>query len=184
MGYPLDFVPELLVLGLLYSPQAKGEEALVESLERSFGPIRRRGPSFPFPWSGYYDEEMGGRPRRSFLSFERLLDPSTLAQIKLATNDIEASFSESGSRRFNIDPGLLSLGRFVLATTKDRPHRIPLGQGIYGELTLIFENGEYRALPWTYPDWASEEHRSLLAAYREDLKLGLRSLKREVGSGA
>jgi len=179
MGSPLEFSPELLVLGLLHSPLAIGDEALAESLERSFGPIRRRGPDLPFPWSGYYDEEMGGRPRRSFLSFERLVDPSTLARIKLATNDIEASFSESGSRRINIDPGLLSLGRFALATTKERPHRIPLGLGIFGELTLIYEKGEYRALPWTYPDWASAEYRSLLAAFREDLKLELRRMKRE-----
>ncbi|NJL72166.1 MAG: DUF4416 family protein, partial [Candidatus Competibacteraceae bacterium] len=27
--------------------------------------------------------------------------------------------------------------------------RIPLGEGIYGELTLIYEKKDYRALPWT-----------------------------------
>jgi hypothetical protein len=184
MGFPRDFAPELLVIGYLYSPLASGDGAFVDSLARAFGPVRRRGPDLAFPWSGYYDQEMGGRPRRSFLSFERIVDPAALSDIKLATNELEGAFSSSGSRRFNLDPGLLGLGRFVLATTKDGPHRIPLGKGIYGDLTLIYERGEYRALPWTYSDWASVEYRSFLSACRDDLKVELRSVKRRDGSSA
>ena len=117
----------------------------------------------------------GGRPRRSFLSFERLVDPAELADIKVWTNDLERSYAVEGCRGVNLDPGLLSLSRFVLATTKDRPQRVALSRGIYADLTLVYENGDYRPLPWTYPDWASEEYRSRLGKLRENLKIELRS---------
>ena len=37
-----------------------------------------------------------------------------------------------------------------------------LSRGIYADLTSVYENGDYRPLPWTYPDWASEEYRACL----------------------
>jgi len=33
----------------------------------------------------------------------------------------------------NIDPGYISLGKLVLASTKDHAHRLYLGEGVYGE---------------------------------------------------
>ncbi len=47
----------------------------------------------------------------------------------------------------------MTLSTFVLATTKAHAHRIYLGRGIYAEATLLFENGAWRAQPWTYPDY-------------------------------
>jgi hypothetical protein len=149
-------------------------DAVLGALEERFGPADMRGPELPFPWSSYYDEEMGGRPTRNFLSFPRLVDPGDLAAIKIWTNALELSLATGGRRKINLDPGLLSLSRFALATTKDRPHRIPLSDGIYAEVTLIYERGDYRPLPWTYPDWASEEYRSLLRTLRARLRGELR----------
>ncbi len=166
------FEPEQLIIGILGSPEAgeADEERLGRELESRFGGFEY-GPRLPFPWSGYYDEEMGGRPRRCFASFAESVDPSALASIKVETNRLESLFSRPcGGRLFNLDPGLLSLPRFVLATTKQRPHRLPLSQGIYGELTLIYESGEYKALAWTYPDWASDEYRAYLGTLRASIK--------------
>jgi hypothetical protein len=53
----------------------------------------------------------------------------------------------------NLDPGVLSLGKFVLATTKDQAHRVYLGDGIFAEVTLRFEAGAFRPWPWTYADY-------------------------------
>jgi hypothetical protein len=169
MGKTSSFPPERLVLGILSSPEARGAGELERELSSRFGPFER-GPELPFPWSGYYDAEMGGRPARSFAAFARLVDPSTLPDIKKWTNELELRLARAGGGRlYNLDPGLLSLPRFVLATTKARPHRIPLGSGIYGELTLMFDSGDYRPLPWTYPDWASEEYRAYLRGLRKEL---------------
>ncbi len=37
---------------------------------------------------------------------------------------------------------------------------------MFADLTLVFRNGEYRPLPWTYPDYASDEIRDLLREIR------------------
>jgi len=172
MGRQRAFEPERLLIGILISPEAGSgdEESLARELRSRFGDFEP-GPRLPFSWSSYYDEEMGGRPSRRFASFERSVDPSALASIKSATNEIELRFSRpGGGRLFNLDPGLLSLTRFVLATTKERPHRLPLAEGIFGELTLVYESGEYRALGWTYPDWASSEYRAYLGELRAEIK--------------
>ena len=56
----------------------------------------------------------------------------------------------------NIDPGYLLHERFVLATGKNYSHRIYIGKGIYADLTLMYTKGKFEPLPWTYPDYASE----------------------------
>jgi hypothetical protein len=72
-----------------------------------------------------------------------------------------------GDRRLlNLDPGYISLGKLVLATTKDYSHRLYLGQGIYGEVTLYYRHGAFHPWEWTYPDYASERYCQLFAAIR------------------
>jgi hypothetical protein len=62
----------------------------------------------------------------------------------------------------------------VLATTKDGSHRIPLRDGIYAEVTLVFERGDFRPLPWTYPDYRTEGCRSVLKAIRDGYRQRIR----------
>jgi hypothetical protein len=178
MGTASGFEPERLVIALLYAP---GTELgpLRSAFEGELGPVDYVGPELPFEWTDYYEAEMGAGLRRGFLSFGRLVDPSRLAELKLWTNELEARLARGGGRRVNIDPGLISLGRFSLATTKERSHRIPLEKGIYAELTLVYEKGEFLPLPWTYADWASPEYRAVLAELRERYRLERRAaLKR------
>ncbi|MDX9784733.1 MAG: DUF4416 family protein [Spirochaetia bacterium] len=167
MGKNKAFGREILVMGLLsVLERPEDEQALNAALEQRFGSIRTHTRQELFQWTDYYNSEMGQPIWRSYIEFETLVDPSTLADIKRATNDIEERFALEGRRRVNLDPGLLAPGRFVLATTKDRAHRLALKDGIYAELTLIYEKKFFHALPWTYPDWASEPVRLLLAGWR------------------
>lgn len=165
MGIAKSFSGELLVVGVLLSHGMDGG-AVLDALASEFGPIAEASPEASFAWTRYYDAEMGEGIRRLYLLFSTPVDPSELAGIKTKTNRIEASLSEGGLRRANLDPGLLAPGRFVLATTKDRAHRIALRDGIYAELTLIYERGSFRSLPWTYPDWASPPVVELLGRWR------------------
>ena len=170
MGSIRAFQEARLVIGVLGSPLSAFPAALRSELEALFGTAEALGADLDFRWSAYYDAEMGGRPRRSFLAFADLVDPGELAAIKTRTNLLEEAFAVDGRRRFNLDPGLLSLTSFVLATTKARPQRVPLSAGIYADLALVYEAGDYRPLPWTYPDWAREEYRARLRPLREGLK--------------
>jgi hypothetical protein len=76
----------------------------------------------------------------------------------------------------NLDPGLLGQANLVLATTKNRAHRIPLSEGIYAELTLMYANKQFKSFPWTYADYTSEEVKLLFASWREQYR---RQLKQE-----
>jgi hypothetical protein len=58
----------------------------------------------------------------------------------------------------------------VLASCKDYSHRLYLGDGVYGELTLIFEHGAWRAMPWTYPDYRTEAYQAFFSRVRNDVK--------------
>ena len=113
---------------------------------------------------------MGPDLTKRLVSFERKIDPQTLPSVKRRTNEIEAESAVSGRRRINLDPGILDLNRFILATTKNRGHRIPLSDGIYGELTLLFVRGAFRPLPWTYADYRSESVQNDLKKIRLTLK--------------
>lgn len=168
MGSERPFAKERLVIGVLRSP-CFARTRIEEGLGSLFGEIDFRGPEVPFEWSNYYEAEMGPGLLRTFWSFSGLVDPSRLPEIKRRTDALELSWAEGGLRQVNLDPGLLSLGRFSLATTKGRPHRLPLSDGIYAELTLLYESGAYRPLPWTYPDWQSPASLAVLDELRKRL---------------
>jgi len=126
--------------------------------------------SSPFTYTTYYNNEMGPGIRRQMAGFLNPVALETLPDIKLRTNQIEIGLSSKGKRRVNIDPGLLSPERFVLATGKNFTHRIYLRDGIYADLTLIYEKGGYRPLPWTYPDCRESEFLHYLQVLRKKLK--------------
>jgi hypothetical protein len=165
MGIARQFTPEKLVMGILISAPEKREE-LFSALTESWGPRDYQSAPIPFTFTDYYDEEMGGPIERQFIAFRDLVDPATLADIKIRTNALEERFRDAGGRRVNLDPGLMALPRFTLATTKENAHRIPLTRGIYAEVTLLYGKGGFHALPWTYPDFRSDEYLSILNEIR------------------
>ena len=168
MGAALEFEKEKLIIGFIYSTDENYERAL-KIMTDKFGPVDFETEEFSFTneFSDYYDEELGGEAKRRILSFERLVDPSCQADIKTFTNSVEANFSIEGNRKVNLDPGFLSHGRLLLATTKKTGFRIPLKDGIYTELTLFYARGAWQKLPWTYRDYQSERVQSFLTKVRK-----------------
>ena len=167
------FTPHRLILGLLISPDVSLDQVL-DDLTGCFGPLLEQSDQHRFTYTDYYNQEMSGEPYRSYLCFSRLVDPSTLAAIKQQTNKLEDHYRKDGGRRVNLDPGTLSLANVILATTKGRAHRIPLSQGIYAELTLLYANKSYQCFPWTYQDYASKKVQTLLLQWREQYKKQLK----------
>lgn len=177
MGDTAAFIPEKLVVGILVNPKKTGVRPVREALEKRFGPADYFSPEIVFDFTDYYEGEMGAPLSRYFASFERCVNPETLAAIKLKTNRLEKEWhDEKGNRSVNLDPGLLTEARLTLASTKNNAHRIPLDRGIYAELTLLFRRGEWTAMPWTYPDFRTEEYAKVLNTvrerYREQLRRG------------
>jgi len=177
MSIPTAPLPAKLVCSVLSADLASLWPTVVTELEALFGPTDSVSEELPFDFTAYYDRELGTPIARRFLSFARLLPQDGLIAAKLATNALETRLAgPDGRRRVNCDPGLLTQERLVLATGKNFTHRIYLGQGLFADLTLVFQAGSWQTLPWTFPDYASPALRGILTAIRNRYRQDLREL--------
>src|SRR4030042_848311 len=149
---------------------------VIQRLCDCFGPPDLVGPWWPFNLTDYYHREMGTPLGRILVAFLHLADPGQLAHWKVFTNQVEARFSLGGRRLVNLDPGLVAREKLVLATGKNYTHRLYLDHGIYGDLTLVFAQGKYQPLPWSYPDYARGELPELLERVRRKYLWQLKEL--------
>lgn len=166
MGKITKPLPAKLIIGLIYRQGPLKNKAL-GFLKKKFGKIDFLSRPMGFNYTDYYYPEFGKPLKRMFVSFARLLSEDSLSAVKLYTNKLEELFSLKGKRGINIDPGFLSPGKLVLATTKDNVHRIYLGKGIFAEVTLFYQAGTYRPWPWTYPDYQSKQYLDIFNAIRK-----------------
>lgn len=162
-----------LFMSIIYTDELSFESAIFNLIER-YGPLDFVSKEMPFIYTDYYEKEMGPGLRRRFLTFRNLIYPDEIINCKLFTTEVEKRYvKENCGRRVNIDPGILSLERLILASRKNFTHRVYLGKGVYADLTLIFKKGSFRSLEWTYPDYRSEEVIKMLNRIRELYKLQL-----------
>jgi len=165
MSTPCGLKPAKLVIGCFTKDMdILGEVAA--RLSESFGLPDVISRWLPFEHTDYYTSEMGSPLFRRLMAFRELIHQDALPDIKLFTNDLEGQFSTLGKRLVNIDPGYLLAERFVLVTGKNYTHRIYLREGIYADLTLIYQKGRFRPLDWTYPDYAGDAMRAFLGSVR------------------
>jgi hypothetical protein len=150
---------------------------LCQSLEERFGAIELSSDVMNFNFTKYYEPEMGPGLKRQFVGFRDLVSPDDLPEIKLFTNSLEKKLAERGRRLVNLDPGYLTGAKVVLVTTKDFAHRLYLGCGIYGEVTMLFQRGRFTPLPWTYPDYRSESYHRFFRELRDRYMLQLKSAR-------
>ncbi|OGX32210.1 MAG: hypothetical protein A3G37_00630 [Omnitrophica WOR_2 bacterium RIFCSPLOWO2_12_FULL_46_30] len=154
-----------LIIGLIYKQNAVKDKVL-DILKRRFGEIDFLSRELDFDYTDYYYPELGRPLKRIFLSFKQLLSEDKLSEIKLYTNKLEERSSRKQKRQINIDPGFLSSGKLILATTKDYSHRVYLGKGIFAEATLFYKDAAFRPWPWTYPDYQSKEYADIFNIIR------------------
>jgi hypothetical protein len=161
--------PVKLVVGLLSSDRNLLEQAL-SALAEGFGTVTVKSPEIPFSFTDYYEKEMGPDLIRQWVGFHGLIESEQLADFKQTTGLLEKRFiGPSNKRRVNLDPGMLSLHNFVLASTKGFAHRIYMHGGIYADLALIFQSGKFQPLPWTYPDYQTPVCQEFLMRCRKEL---------------
>ncbi|HMO12516.1 MAG TPA: DUF4416 family protein [Pirellulaceae bacterium] len=159
MVVPRNHEPVLLICAMFSQDTSALDWAESHLVER-YGQITERTSDQPFDQTRYYEREMGKQLVKRLIAFESLVDPGLLPAIKLAAIDLETRIKQAhewpNQRPLNVDPGYLTEAKLVLATTKDRDHRIYLGQGIFGEITLYFQQHRWNASRWTYPDYQTE----------------------------
>ena len=167
MGEPNEPEDVKLITGMLTN-RLKLFDVTRELLVEEFGPVDSESEILDFNYTDYYEKEFGIGIKRKFISFKNFIRQDAFASIKIITNRIEKEFLEisSHNRQINIDPGYISPGKFVLASTKDYQHRIYLGNGIYAELTLRFRKGTFEDLEWTYPDYRTPAYIRVFNQFR------------------
>lgn len=147
--------------------------------EKYWGPVALASPQFDFTETAFYEKTMGSGLKKMFLVFEQLQDSAALIDWKLASNQWEEEYAadakQSEPRPLNLDPGYLTEAKLVLASTKDRDHRLYLGRGIFAEGTLIFRQGKWENRPWTYPDYQREDYHQFFTRCRDYLRSRFRS---------
>jgi hypothetical protein len=155
-----------------------------DGLSGLFGPIDLRSDQFPFDSTHYYDKEMGAPLQRCFFSFTDLTDPLRIGEAKIATNEIEIQLAQEQHavpRPVNLDPGYMEESKIVLASTKNFYHRIMVSRGIYAEVTMHFEGGNWRCLPWTFPDFRTGRYHPFFTGMRQLYRRQLKTMEHESG---
>jgi hypothetical protein len=173
MSNPKAAEPVKLVLSV-FSVSAEQLNETISELSALYGQADFISEQMPFDYTDYYSPEMGGALIRRFLSMEKLIRPDALPDIKMATNEIEQKSTLCSRRQVNIDPGYLSKAHLILATGKGYSHRPYLRDGIYADLTLIYQGKKFCSLPWTYPDYADEKQLLMLSKIRAKYLLQLK----------
>jgi hypothetical protein len=178
-----------LFIGTLVS-HTKLISEVEQRLTEAYGPIDHRSAVIPFDFTDYYEPEMGDIIDRVLFSFERLIEADRLPEIKRQTNRIEAELVTLYAvvkRPVNLDPGYIEQAKVILASTKNFYHRIYLGNGIFGEVTLHFKNNTFQFFPWTYPDYQSMDYQEFFLKMRHIYRNQLRTMciiKKDVGGPA
>ena len=157
--------PAKLIIGI-FTGELKVSEKLIPEFKSQFGQIDLVSPWMTFNCTRYYESEMGSPLHRRVYSFASLIQQQDLVSIKIATHQIELAYSHDGQRRVNIDPGYMLSERLVLASGKNFSHRMYIGDGVYADLTLIFQKGRFQRLPWTYPDYVASNMLNFLEKVR------------------
>lgn len=173
--------PVKLFIGITFNSDVDVEK-IYPLLEQEFGRIDKISPVIDFSsFTSYYEPEMGKSLQKVWVSFDQLIMPSELPQIKVKTNDLEVDCSGTDTQRdVNLDPGYIGQANLILATTKNYSHRIYLDKGIYGDVHYIYSQKKFQPQNWTYPDYKEP---SVIEFFHELRELYLLQLKERSKDG-
>ncbi len=146
-----------------------------EILITKWGSIDYTGEDHLFDVTNYYEPEMGTPLLRRLISFENLMCPTVLIDMKLACNHIENELAINGKRTVNLDAGYLDHNKVLLASAKEAGQKVYLDKGIYADLSGRYKNGKYQPFEWSFPDFKDgrydKELLTIRQTYREQLKI-------------
>jgi hypothetical protein len=168
---------------LFFSIIFKNEDAASKAclaISQRWGDIDFKTDPLPFCHTKYYEKEFGPDLSRIFISLSKSICRKEIVDMKIWTDNFEKETAVQGLRIVNIDPGYVCLEQVILATGKNYTHRMYLDEGVFADLTLVYEKGSFRTLPWTYPDYAEAStieifnklRMTFLSNFRGNIKTG------------
>ncbi len=166
--------PSLVVTGVL-AADLDGARREMERFAAPYGGVELWGDPAPFDETDYYEAEMGAGLKRCYCACADLVPPEALPDLKRAAWQVEQATLSAGRRAVNLDPGVLDHTKVVLASFKQGPQKLHLGDGIWADLVLYYSHGAYGPLPWTFPDLKGGRHQPFFEAARRLYKSKLRA---------
>lgn len=172
MGQIHSHYPVLLVAAIT-SRYGEAIEWALSRAAQEWGNVSLASELFDFQETGFYEKTMGSNLHKQLVAFQ-FVDPACLPDHKISSNLWEQQYAEEHShpesRPLNIDPGYITEAKLVLATTKDRDHRIYLRDGIYAEVTLHYQQNRWSESRWTYPDYRRSDFHLFFTDCRNHLR--------------
>lgn len=160
--------PSLFFIAVTHTRSVEKKD-LLGKLESCFGKLLLVSNSFDFDFTDYYKKEMGDNLVKFIAFFAELQLEDRLADHKLNSMELEKIYLDGqGNRKVNIDPGFMSQARVILSSSKNFAQRIYLGKGVFAEITMLYRNNDFLALPWSYPDYQSPFVKSFLLEARRE----------------
>ena len=169
-GRPGEGAPVKYFTALLLAEGVAPRSVIDGGLSDILGETDFIGPPHPFDMTDYYEDEMGPSLNRVIVSFTRLGEATDLVEVKLEVDRLEEKLSGGAGRTVNIDPGYIDYFKLVLASFKEGPQKIYLGRGVYADPVLMFEDHEWRILPWSFPDFREKLYMEEFGAIRRIYK--------------
>lgn len=162
---------QVLLLVAAFSQNRAALDWARTRLSEAWGPLELESELFEFTETSYYARTMGNPLQKVLWAFRDLVDPASLPERKLTSNTWEQAYAVAFPgpfpRPLNLDPGYLTEAKLILASTKDRDHRIYLERGVFAENTLYFHAGSWQKRPWTYPDYQRADYHHFLTRCRQ-----------------
>jgi hypothetical protein len=172
-----------LIVSIIYNSMDGLADGL-KLLEKQFGRVQCETIEISYT-SKEYAEEMGEQLQRRFYSFERLVERDRLPEIKALCHKIEKQFGDLvhdyAFRTINIDPGILTPDNVVMASHREFNHRVYLGEGVFGELTLVYSRGRFVRLPWTPAEFCEGEAIDFFLRVRDSFAVVDEPVARQAG---
>ena len=174
MGDIREQRPVLLVAAVSSRYESAIDDWTRNKSEAAWGKICLESPMFDFSETSFYTQTMGADLKKKIFAYESLIPPESLPERKILSNEWERQFATESrlpeSRPLNIDPGYITEAKLVLATTKDRDHRVYLNDGIFAEVTLHYTQHQWVVSRWTYPDYQRDDFHSFFSSCRDYLR--------------
>lgn len=168
--------PVKLYISLIYRDEPVRSDAK-ELMIRRWGAIEFESDPIPYVPTDKLKEEMGVPLFRTFVSFQRLIDPGEISLVKMGCIGLEERLRHQGTRRINLDPGYIDSNKAILTTTHGGPAKIYHSAGIYLDMVLLFPKGKCQALPWSLPDFKAQNYDDTFLALHSLYKTQLAATK-------
>ena len=174
-----ELVEPVIRICAVISRHDSARQWAAQQLTEVWGKPLHISEELPFDGGGFYQPSMGTNLVKPLIGFHALADPAGLADWKQQTNQFEKDYAlahpHDESRPLNMDPGYLSQAKLVLATMKDRDHRLYLRDGVFAEVTLNYMGKKWVHHRWTYPSYRTESVAEFVTQCRQHLRAQLLS---------